>query len=56
MPVVAGLHHFADDPDTEQSERPDPDLHQCEMSDPDSHQTESSYLDVNVMSDPDPAA
>jgi hypothetical protein len=42
MPVVAGLHHFAEDPDPQHSERSDPDLHQCEMSDPDLYQCEMS--------------
>ncbi len=51
MPVVAGLHHFAQDPDPYQTERSYPDLHQSEMSDPDTHQTEKSEPDLyqNVL-------
>ncbi len=53
MPVFAGLHNFAEEPDLDPLES-DPDQHQSKISAP--HQNERSDPDLyqNVMSDPDP--
>jgi hypothetical protein len=53
MPVFAGLHNFAEEPDLDPLES-DPDQHQSKISDPRQNERSDPDLYQSVMSDPDP--